>query len=219
MSRQELVAIIAGLGDDEDVDAPGLFYYLVKDSVVTIEALAPLLVLLPPEQFVLTNLRGGEAFDSKRWPVANNAAFASIAARCLDEPALTQALQEIELARGDRLHLRALARASTAQSLAAMGADADLFLMIWSDPTPADLALFSAPRIPSETASSIQDLCHAHYNAADGLYAYHVSRGYAGPSAEAAARLVKRAIEMGTLHMDEVVGIAMGMVGHGMSQP
>lgn len=208
----ESVASIAVFADHDVVNAPGLFFYLVKNAVLTMDALAPLLAMLPPEEYVLTNLREGEAFDSKRWPVANDAAFASTAARCLDEPALSQSLRRIEHARGNRLELRALARAATAQSLAAMGGDADLFMVLWPDATPTDLALFSAPLVSRETAYSIEALCHAHYNAADGLYAYHVSRGYPGPSAESAARIVQRAVELGKLHVDELIAMAMGMV-------
>lgn len=192
--------------------APGLFYYLLKDGVLTENALAPLLAVLPPEKYISTNLRGGEAYDSTRWPVANDAALASIAAQCLDKPALEQALQQIAGARGDRLSLRALARASTAQSLAAMGGDADLFLMLWPDATPADLALFSAPQISAEIAQMVEVLCHAHYQAADGLYAYHVHRRIPGPSAEPAARIVRYAIENGKMHPDELISLAMTIV-------
>ncbi len=179
---------------------------------MTEAALAPLLAVLPPEKYISTNLRGGEAYDSTRWPVANDAALASIAAQCLDKPALEQALQQIAGVRGDRLSLRALARASTAQSLAAMGGDADVFLMLWPDATPADLALFSAPSISPDIASMVEALCYAHYQAADGLYAYHVHRGIPGYSAEPAARIVRYAIENGKLHPDELISLAISIV-------
>ncbi len=205
-------ASVSRLSHPLGVLAPGLFYYLVKDGVLTEIALAPILAVLPPERYISTNLRGGEAYDSTRWPVANDATLASIAAQCLDKPALEQALQQIAGARGDRLSLRALARTSTAQSLAAMGGDADLFLMLWPDATPPDLALFSAPPISAEIASMVEALCHAHYQAADGLYAYHVHRGIPGPSAEPAARIVRYAIENGKLHPDELIALAMTIV-------
>ena len=206
------VAFAASFGNHDAVDTPGLFYHLVQDAVLTTESIAPLLAILPPERFVSTHLRDGEAFDSTRWPVANNAALASIAARCFEDPALDKALQDIGRAHGDRLSLRALARTATAQSLAAIGGDADLLLMLWPDATPADLALFSKPRIGEEIASMVEALCHTHYQAADGLYAYHVARGYPGPSAEAAARIVKRALEMGKLHRDELIAAAVALV-------
>lgn len=194
------------------MDAPGLFYYLVESSVLTLADLEPLLAILPAERFVLTNLRGGEAFDSLRWPVAHDAELATIAARCLDEPALNQAIHTIEQARRDRTRLRDLARASTAQCLAAMGGDADLLRMLWPDATLEDFALFSAPLLPIETAHLIQYLCHAHYQAADGLYAFHTSRGIPGPSAPPAASIVERAIKAGKLHPDELIALAIGMV-------
>jgi hypothetical protein len=197
------------------VDTPGLFFYLVKDAVVTEAALAPLLAVLPPEKFISTNLRDGEAYDSIRWPVARDAALATIAAKCLDEPALNQALHQISGARGDRLRLRALARAATAQSLAAMGGDADLFLKLWPDATPSDLALFSTPAISTNVAFLVEALCHAHYQAADGLYAYHVHRGIPGPSAEPAARIVQAAIEQQKLHPDELIALAISTVSRG----
>lgn len=194
------------------VDAPGLFYYLVQDSILTLDALTPLLAILPPDEFVLSNLRDGEAFDSLRWPVAFDAEFATLAARCLDEPTVLQALQEIEQCRGDRLRLRSLARFSTARALAAMGGDADLFRQLWPDPSIEDLALFSAPRMPVEIATTIQSLAHAHYQAADGLYAFHLHRRLPGPSANPAASIVKCALEKGTLHVEELVPLAMGMI-------
>lgn len=209
------VASTETFGDPHRMNAPGLFYYLVKESVMTLDVLAPLLTVLPPESFVSTNLRDGEAYDSKRWPVANDAAIASIAARCLDTPAVHQALQEIEFAVRDRSKLRTLARKSTAQALASAGGNADLLFLIWPDATPSDLAFFSEPALPLEMADAIQSLCYAHYNAADGLYAYHVHRGIPGPSAEPAARIVKQAIETGKLHVDEVVSIAVALVTQG----
>lgn len=196
--------------------APGLFYYLLKESVLTLDVLTPLLTVLPPESFVSTNLRNGEAFDSKRWPVAYDAAIASMAARCIDAPALHQALQEIEHAVRDRSKLRMLARKSTAQALASAGGNADVLFVLWPDATPSDLAVFSEPPLPLEMADAIQSLCYAHYNAADGLYAYHVHRGVPGPSAESAARIVKQAIDAGKLHVEEVVTIAVAMVTGGL---
>jgi len=212
------LAFFAFFSDIHVVDTPGLFYYLIENAVLTRDALAPLLALLPPEQFILTNLRNGEAYDSLRWPVAYDAELATIAAKCLDEPALHQALHSIEQARRDRTRLRELARAATAQSLAAIGGDADLFRMLWPDATAEDFALFSAPVMPSETAASIEALCHAHYNAADGLYAYHVHRRLPGPSAPAAARIVTHAITTGKLHVDELVALAIGMVQKASNQ-
>lgn len=211
-SRFRKVALFVMFGNALVVDTPGLFYYLVKNAVVTEAALAPLLAVLPPEKFISTNVRDGEAYDSMRWPVAHDAALATIAAKCLDEPALNQALQEIHGARGDRLSLRALARAATAQSLAALGGDADLFLKLWPDATSSDMALFSAPVLSTAIAPLVEALCHAHYQAADGLYAYHVHRRIPGLGAAPAAQIVQAAIDRGKLHPDELIAVAIGLV-------
>lgn len=191
---------------------PGLFFHLERDGTVTAEALAPLLSRLPPESFVRTEARGGEAFDSVRWPVARDAALASLAARRLGEPTLAAAQAEIDAAAGDPARLRALARAASARVFATAGADLEMFQRLWHDAGAEEAAIFAAPPWPFEAARRVESLCHVHHHAADGLYAYHAYRGLHGPGAEPAAILVRTAIAMGRLTVDELVSAACALV-------
>lgn len=192
--------------------APGLFYYLVRDGAVPLAALTPLLERLPPEQYVATPVRDGEAFDSTRWPLARDAALASLIARRFSEPAIDQALAEIEAAAGDRQRLRAHARRASARLFAGASADPSIFLKLWSDATPADLADFVGPPWPAPAAAIVAELCTAHYAAADGLYAYHLHRNLPGTSAEPAAQLARRALDDRRIDARQLVDAALALV-------
>lgn len=195
------------------MDAPGLFFFLVRDGLVTLDAIAPLLAKLPPEQYVRTSVRDGEGFDSTRWPIARDAALADLLAQRFDEPEVAQARAEIAAAAGDRLQLRALARRASARLVASCGGDASLFSQLWSDATPEELALFAEPPWPPRAAAIVAELCATHDEAADGLYAYHCHRDLPGPSAEAAAPLARRALEEGRIDARALIDAALALVG------
>lgn len=194
------------------MSAPGLFFHLERAGEVTAEALAPLLARLPPESYVRTDRRGGEAFDSVRWPVARDAALASLAARRLADPRLDAALAEIERAAGDLARLRALAREGSARSFRAAGADLSLLSQLWRDAGPAEAAIFAAPPWPYESARRVELLCHAHHSAAEGLYAYHAHRRLPGSSADAAVALVREALACGRLTIEGLIAAACDLV-------
>lgn len=195
--------------------APGLFAVLVARGVVTPEQLAPLLARLPEEQYVRTSARGGEGFDSRRWPLAHDAALARFIAGRDDDPALARALLELADADGDPARLRGLARLANARLIAAYGGDASMFTQLWGAASPAELAAFTGPPADPASANCVADLCSVHHEAADGLYAYHLHRGLAGAGAEAAARLAERAIAAGRLDARELVAAALGLLGAG----
>lgn len=195
--------------------APGLFAVLVARGVVTPEQLAPLLGRLPEEQYVRTSARGGEAFDSTRWPLARDAALARFIASRYDDPALARALLELADADGDPARLRALARLANARLIAAYGGEVSMFTQVWGAASPAELAAFTGPPADPASANCVADLCSVHHEAADGLYAYHLHRGLAGAGAEAAARLAERAIAAGRLDAEELVAAALGLLGAG----
>lgn len=194
--------------------APGPFFYLVRDGVVSEEQLAALLERLPPERHVTTAARGGEAFDSTRWPLAFDAALASFIARRDPDPAVTRALAAVRAAAGDPVQLRVLARIATARMFAADGGDAAMYSQLFgADPT--ELAVFDAAPAAPATARRIAYLHDAHYAASDGLYAYHLHRGLPGPAAESVAHLARRAIDEGLIAVDELVAAALTLVaGH-----
>jgi hypothetical protein len=125
-----------------NLDVPGLFFYLVRDGVLSAEAVAPLIDALPEEKIVQTAVRGGEAFDSTRWPVARDAAIANFAARRLGESAIDHALGEIARAGGDRAELDRLAKTALAQWMNAGG----------------------------EIPTIVVQLYQAHFAAADGMF-------------------------------------------------
>lgn len=189
--------------------APGLFFYLEREGVVPASLLGPLLSRLPPEAYVGTDRRGGEAFDSRRWPVGRDARMASFVARRYRDRRVDAMLAAIEGAAGETAPLRALARRASARSLAAAGAGLEVLMMIWPDAVDDDRRCFAETPWPLETALCVEALAHAHYQAADGLYAYHVHRGLPGPGAEAAARLARAAIEAGRVTAAEVVAAAI----------
>lgn len=191
--------------------APGLFRVLIDQGVLAEELLAPLLARLPAEQYVRSPARDGEAFDSTRWPLARDAALARWIAERDDAPAVARALVELDAAAGACDALQALARLATARMFAAGGADAAMYSQLRSDTSPAELAVFSAPREEPEVAARVADLFHAHHAAADGLYAYHVHRGLPGPGAEAAARLAQQALAAGRITRDELVAAALAL--------
>jgi hypothetical protein len=62
---------------------PGVFYYLLRDGLVAESAISALLEALPPQGYVQTSARGGEAFDSTQWPLIWDVTLAAIAANRL----------------------------------------------------------------------------------------------------------------------------------------
>lgn len=193
------------------MDAPGPFFFLVRDGLLAPDRLAPLLARLPAEAYTRIAARDGEAFDSTRWPVARDAALATWIARRFDEPAIEPTLAELETA-ADLARIRALSQTATARLLRASGADIALFARM-ATPTPADLAVFAEPPCSPELAQLVADLCAAHLGAAEGLFAYHVHRRLPGPGAEAAARLARRALTRGRVDPDALVAAALDLVG------
>lgn len=189
--------------------APGLFRILHERGLVREQSLAPLLALLPDEQYVRSAARDGEAFDSSRWPLVLDAALAGWIAARSGEPAVARALGELTAADGDAARLRALMRRANARMFASAGADAAMFLQLWPDAEPAELAAFGEPREDGAVAQRVADLCHAYAGAADGLYAYHVHRGLPGPGAEAAARLAEAAIGAGWITVEGLIAAAI----------
>jgi hypothetical protein len=191
----------------------------VKDGHLDVAALAPLLAALPPEQYVRTAVRGGEGFDSRRWPVANDAALARLALRRLGLPPerVDEALAAIDACAGDPARLRPLARMAAARRFAAAGAGPDLFSKLYRDPTPEELAVFAAPApaAPDSELAAISAVIDACYQAADGLYAYHCHRGVPGMSAQPAATLVASALQGGGLTTAELVAEALELCGSG----
>lgn len=194
------------------MDAPGPFFFLVRDGVVTREALAPLLARLPPESYVGTAVRDGEGYDSERWPVARDAALASSLARRFDDPEIGRALTELEHAAGDATRLRAQARRAGARYLAAAGGEPALLERLWPDATADDLAVFGEPAWAVDTAWVVMNLCSAHHAAADGLYAFHVHRRLPGPSAEAVVRLIRSALDSGRIDLAGLVEAALQLL-------
>lgn len=194
------------------MSAPGPFFYLEREGVVSTAQLEPLLSRLPPEQIVRTGVRDGEGFDSRRWPVELDARLASFVARRFGLPLVDATLAAIERAAGDPRLLRALARQASARVLANAGADFALFSRLWHDADEDDRRVFAAPSWPLEAAHRVEWLTHAHHHAKDGLYAYHVTRGLPGPGAEAAAHLARAAIEAGHLTAEELVAAAIELV-------
>lgn len=193
------------------MDAPGPFFFLVRDGALSLEQLAPLLARLPPEEYVRTAARDSEALDSKRWPVARDAALATAIALRFADPAIARTLAEIEACGGDRGRLRALAHTATARVFAASGLDASTYTQ-WSGTAEADLAVFAEPPWPALIAQVAADLCNAHHGAAEGLFAYHVHRRLPGFAAEAAARLARRALADGLLDPAALVTAAIELV-------
>jgi hypothetical protein len=197
------------------MDAPGPFFFLIVDGLVSIELLAPLLERLPPEQYVRTALRGGEAFDSRRWPVARDAALAGVLARRFDEPEIARALVEAEAAAGDAERLRRLMRRAAARLAAASGTEPSLFTQQWSDATADDLAVFSEPPWSWRVAALVTNLIAAYHAAADGLHAHHVESRRPGVSAEAVANLFCQALLEGRIEVAELIDAAMRSAGAG----
>ena len=195
--------------------APGLFFYLDREGVVSAAQLEPLLSRLPPEQIVQTRVRDGEGFDSLRWPVERDARLASFVARRFGLPLVDATLAAIDRAADEPARLRALARQASARVLAHVGADFALFQRLWHDADEDDRRVFAAPSWPLEAAQRVEWLTHAHHQAKDGLYAYHVSRGLPGAGAEAAAHLARAAIEAGHVTSEELVAAAIELVTAG----
>ncbi|MCY1061733.1 hypothetical protein [Nannocystis sp. SCPEA4] len=194
------------------MDVPGLFFFLVRDGLVTSELLAELCERLPPEQYVRSSARDGEGFDSTRWPLARDAALATTLAERFDEPEVARALAEVEAAAGAPPQLRALARRANARVLAACGGEASMFTQWWRDATADDLAVFAEPAWDTRVADIVAALQVAHHEAADGLYAFHVHRGLPGPCAEATARLARRALAEKRVTASELVDAAWQLV-------
>ncbi|WP_434426354.1 hypothetical protein [Nannocystis pusilla] len=200
------------------MEAPGPFFFLVRDGVVAPELLTPLLARLPPEQYVRTGVRDGEGFDSQRWPVARDAALASVLARRFAAPEVATARLEVEAAAGDAPRLRSLMRRAGARYVAAAGGEPALFQQWWRDATADDLAVFAEPSWPAPTAAVALNLCSAYHAAADGLYAFHVHRRLPGPSAEAVVQLFKQALADELIDAAGLVGAAVELVSAGESQ-
>lgn len=179
---------------------------------MTEESLAPLLSRLAPERYRSSPARGGEAYDSTRWPLARDVALARWIAGRDDDLAVARALAELAAADVDLTRLRALARVAYARMIAACGGDTSMFTQLCTDATPADLAVFAEPRGDAATAGVIAELCSVHHAAADGLYAYHVHRRIPGPSAEAAARLAQGALGLGRITVSELVAAALALL-------
>lgn len=194
------------------IEMPGLFYFLVEAGAVPFELMEPLLSKLPEEKIVGTSIRGGEAYDSTRWPVARDAELTRFAARRFALPELDAALQEIERAAGDAGRLRTLSRLSLARVFASMGADTEAFQKICSDMTPAEAAVFKEPRLSPDTAPLVDYLYRAYHGAADGLFAYHAYRKIPGPSAIPAAQFLLSALKAKKLQPEELVDAAIALV-------
>jgi hypothetical protein len=197
------------------VDAPGPFFFLVRDGVVPLELLAPLLERLPAEKYVRTSVRDGEGFDSQRWPVARDAALARVLAQRFDEPEIARAIVEVEAAAGDAPRLRALMRRAGARWGAAAGGEPSMFVQWWRDATADDLAVFSEPPWSSRAAWVVMNLCSAYHAAADGLYAFHVHRGIPGTGAEVVVQLAKQALADGRIDVAGLVAAAEAVVAAG----
>lgn len=189
-------------------EAPGAFFFLVRDGVLAPELLSPVLARLPAEEYVRTE----EAFDSKRWPVARDAALAEFVAARFGDPAVDQAMCELAGFSGDIERIRARFRTAMARMFRAQGVGPELFLQWTTKPTPSDLAVFDEPPWPAATAEIIASLCDAHLGAAEGLFAYHAYRGIPGRGAEAAARLARRALADGRITPEELVAAALDLV-------
>jgi hypothetical protein len=167
-------------------------------------------------------VRGGEGFDSLRWPVARDAALARLAFRRLGLPPerAGETLAAIDACAGDPAELRALARVAAARRFAALGATADLYSQIYRDPSPEELAVFAAaadhatpatPAAPESELAATVAVTEACYQAADGLFAYHCHRGVPGMSAQPAASLVADALRGGGLTTAELVAEALAL--------
>lgn len=77
-----------------------------------------LVAALPAEHYVVTDRRGGEGFDSTRWPVARDAALAREAARRLGGEEVSAALAAIDGAEGDVEALRRAVKEALGRVLA-----------------------------------------------------------------------------------------------------
>lgn len=191
------------------MDAPGPFFILVRDGAVPIERLAPLLERLPPEQYVR---RGGETFDSRRWPLARDAALARVVAQRFDEPEIGQALAEADAAAGDAERLRRLLRRAAARLDAASGTEPSTFMQQWPDATADDLTVLSEPSWSWRVAAIVTNLYAAYHAAAEGLHASHLEGGSPGTSAEAVVNLTCQALIEGRIELEELIDAAMQLV-------
>jgi hypothetical protein len=195
---------------------PGLFLFLIRDGVMNAEALRPLLAVLPPERFVQTAVRNGEGFDSTRWPLARDAALARHAARRWPDPHVPGVLDEIAAVSDAREALSELRGRTQARMYAAGGVDVAVFARVWRrEVTDAERQIFQEPAWSADDAQRAADLVESHWQAADGLYAYHVHRGLPGPSAEPAARVVASTLGAGLLTISAVVEAAIALTQPG----
>jgi hypothetical protein len=195
------------------VSAPGAFWYLLRENLVDAASVERLVARVPAtDEYVRTDVRGGEGFDSKRWPIARDAALARWAAlRCPDpDGCIADALARLEVLR-DVASLRALARSMAARQLAGTGMTHELFKKLWRDATGDDLGSLDGASPPAGIEIAA-DVIWAHYQVADGLYAYHVHRGLPGPAAEAAARVIGAALRARLVGVDELVDAALALV-------
>ncbi|MFV8751489.1 hypothetical protein ACNOYE_13170 [Nannocystaceae bacterium ST9] len=194
-----------------DPRPPGMFDALVRAGTLDADALGKLLRRLPDEHYVSTEARGGEAFDSRRWPLACDAALATWLARMLDDPEgrIAQTEDELDLREGVPEAIDSLARDRMVRLYAAMGMTRAMLVQIMPKLREDELAILAEPTWPLADAQNAADLAAAHHHALDGLFAYHVHRGLAGPSADAAANLAKRALAAGRIDVAGLVDLAI----------
>lgn len=192
---------------------PGPFWRLVEGGLVDEAEAGRLLALLPPEQYVQTDARGGEAFESTRWPSGRDVRLARLALARLPDPGghLASVAGEIEVA-GGREGLIALQRRMMARMVATAGGDLQMLEMICPGAGADEAPLLSEPPWPEGAAGLAMQLVLVHLGAADGLFAYHVYRGLPGVSSEAAATLLGEALSRGLLTASELVDEAIAIV-------
>jgi hypothetical protein len=196
---------MAALSADE---APGLFRALVRDGKLPAAALAPLVALLPEEHWVpLATSPTGGTFDSRRWPLALDAALATFAARTLSVEAPVIAAR-IAACPGVEA-LRTYKLVATARGLVGEGATRADLAAIDLAPALVDAA-FATPIGP--TAWLEAELVRLHFLAAEGAYPHHVARGLS-PTFELAAQLVARALAVEPPLADRLVAEAIALRG------
>lgn len=191
------------------VAAPGVLGVLVACMRLEPDAVAGLSARLPEERFVPWK-RGGEAFDSLRWPLDLDASLALAAARALapSRPELASVVADVMRAGLGAAELRVIARRLLARQLGASGADERTLRAAAPDATDADVRSLADPPWPAYELALCAALANACYAAADGLPAYDVQRTMARRSAEPAATVVAEALDRGAWDQSDVVAEA-----------
>jgi hypothetical protein len=191
------------------VGPPHIFVLLMKSGAVTAEALAPLLALLPEERYVQTSARGGEAFDSTRWPLRVDAELMRLAAgRMPFDPRLSAALDELDATTGHE-PLRTLSDQTIIRLLMAMGIPKDVIPSWYRSRARGDV-LDQAPW-PEPLAQVMHAAAYAKYTAADGLWAYELHRGMR-LAAKTIAEGLEVALRAGALTASELIEAAIASV-------